>query len=57
MLPAIAVDGLVTGTWKLHRRARRPEIELSPFDAAGGLDVTWEAGDISRFLQVEVDVH
>lgn len=53
VLPAVAVDGVVVGTWRLRKRRRAVDVQVQPF---GGLDPSLlepEIADVGRFLGVE----
>lgn len=52
VLPAVAVDGTVVGTWKLNRRRNRVEVDVAPFDDLDRGLLADEVADIGRFLGV-----
>lgn len=52
VLPAVAVDGAVVGTWKLHRQRATAQIEVHPFSALDLSLLEQEVADVGRFLDV-----
>lgn len=59
ILPALLVDGRVTGTWRAERTARRVGVVVSPFaalDPAAADGVAAEARDVGRFLGLEAEL-
>lgn len=52
VLPAVAVDGLVVGTWALTLRRRSASVAITPFDDVDTALLADEVTDVGRFLGV-----
>lgn len=52
VLPSVAVDGAVVGTWKLARRRASVQVQVQPFDALDLDLLAAEVTDVGRFLGV-----
>ena len=48
--PAVLVDGLAAGTWRLTRRGARVLVAVDPFDSLADQSLEPEIADVTRFL-------
>lgn len=53
VLPAIAVDGVVVGTWRLHRRRKTATVGVSTFGTLDPAPLEDEVADIGRFVGLQ----